>query len=233
MKNKEWHESAKERWDHNASNWHSKSVSMWTEGSRKDIVPFMVRNIPKGSSIADLGCGDGFGSYLLHQEGYDVTGMDLSEKMVEIAKRQEKEGLSFAQGDLTDPPFEKEQFDAVMMINSLEWTEDPFHALKQAAQIVKQDGRLCIGILGPTAHPRQNSFPRLYGEGVICNTMMPWELEHLALTYGLEKEDETWVYKKGVSERLANDLSDELKQALTFMTLFMFRKTEDDLEGEK
>ncbi|WP_409251110.1 class I SAM-dependent methyltransferase [Bacillus sp. SCS-153A] len=231
MKNNEWHESAQERWDYNASNWHSRSVEMWTEGSRKDILPFMMRNVPKGSEIADLGCGDGFGSYLLNQQGYRVTGMDISPKMVEFAKKHEKEGLSFTQGDLSHPPFEKETFDAVMMINSLEWTEDPFHALKQAAQIVKGDGRLCIGVLGPTAHPRQNSFSRLYGENVICNTMMPWELEHLALTNGLVKEDESWVYKKGVSEKLVNNLSRELKQALTFMTLFMFKKTGDNMEG--
>ncbi|WP_421379071.1 class I SAM-dependent methyltransferase [Bacillus salacetis] len=231
MEKREWHESAQERWDHNASNWHSKSVNMWTEGSRKDIVPFVVKNVPQGSKVADLGCGDGFGSYLLNQEGYEVTGMDLSEKMVEFARKQEKEGLDFVKGDLSHPPFEKGQFDAVMMINSLEWTEDPLHALKQISEVVREDGRVCIGILGPTAHPRENSYPRLYGEDVICNTMMPWELEKLANENGLVKEDETWVFKKGVSEKLTNNLSQELKQALTFMTLFMFRKTQADVEG--
>jgi ubiquinone/menaquinone biosynthesis C-methylase UbiE len=231
MEKREWHETAQARWNHNAGNWHSKSVNMWTEGSRKDIVPFMVRNIPKGSRVADLGCGDGFGSYLLNQEGFEVTGMDISEKMVQFAKKDEKEGLRFIQGDLSSPPFEKNQFDAVMMINSLEWTEDPFQALKQVSAIVKQNGRVCIGILGPTAHPRENSFPRLFGEDVICNTLMPWELEKLALEIGMIKEDETWVYKKGVPEKLANNLSHELKQALTFMTLFMFRKAEEKLEG--
>ncbi|MGM0845434.1 MAG: class I SAM-dependent methyltransferase [Bacillota bacterium] len=218
-----WHESAQERWDKNASSWHSRSVNMWTEGSRKEVIPFMVKHLSSGNKVADLGCGDGYGSYLLYEKGFDVTGMDLSEKMVHIAKQQEKEGLSFIQGDLSHPPFDKEQFDAVMMINSLEWTEDPLHALKQVQGLVKQDGRLCIGILGPTAHPRENSFPRLYGEKVICNTMMPWELEKLALDTGMLKEDEQWIYKKGVSEKHTMNLSSELKQALTFMTLFMFK----------
>ncbi|WP_456274304.1 class I SAM-dependent methyltransferase [Bacillus sp. AK031] len=224
MGSKEWHESARERWDNNANNWHSRSVNMWKEGSRKDIVPFMVKHIPEGSSVADLGCGDGFGSYLLSENGYNVTGMDLSEKMVELANKQENARLRFLQGDLSNPPFKEEQFDAVMLINSLEWTEDPLHALKKVSDIVKQDGWICIGILGPTAHPRENSFPRLHGEKVICNTMMPWELEKLALENGLEKEAETWVYKKGVNDSLVKNLSEELKQALTFMTLFMFRK---------
>jgi SAM-dependent methyltransferase len=225
MTSKEWHDSARQRWDYNASDWHRRSVDMWTKGSRKDILPFMVRNIPTGSSIADLGCGDGFGSYLLNSEGYDVTGMDLSGNMVELARKHEQKGLSFIQGDLSAPPFEKEQFDAVMMINSLEWTQDPFDALKKVSEIIKVDGQLCIGVLGPTAHPRENSFPRLYGKEVICNTMMPWELEKLAVDHGMVKEDEVWVYKKNVPSTLAENLSLELKQALTFMTLFMFRKT--------
>ncbi|WP_113929346.1 class I SAM-dependent methyltransferase [Bacillus sp. P14.5] len=223
MNKNEWHESAQERWNHNASNWHSRSVNMWTEGSRKEIIPFMVKHIPEGSMVADLGCGDGFGSYLLYENGFKVIGMDLSEKMVEFAKQQEKDGLNFIQGDLSNPPFEKEQFDSVMMINSLEWTEDPLHALNQVKELVKQDGMLCIGILGPTAHPRGNSFPRLHGEKVICNTMMPWELEKLALDSGMMKEDEKWIYKKGVTEKHIMNLSSELKQALSFMTLFMFR----------
>ncbi|MGD6966733.1 methyltransferase domain-containing protein [Rossellomorea vietnamensis] len=223
MKKNEWHESAQERWNNNASNWHSRSVNMWTEGSRKEIIPFMVKHLAEGSKVADLGCGDGFGSYLLYEKGYKVTGMDLSEKMVEIAKKQEKDRLSFIQGDLSNPPFEKEEFDAVMMINSLEWTENPLHALKEVKGLVKQNGMLCIGILGPTAHPRENSFPRLYGEKVICNTMMPWELEKLALDSGMVKDDEKWIYKQGVPEKHLMNLSSELKQALSFMTLFMFR----------
>ena len=227
MESKQWHESAQERWDNNASNWHSRSVNMWKDGSRKDIVPFMVKHLPKGSSVADLGCGDGFGSYLLSENGFKVTGMDLSEKMVELAKKQEKDGLRFKQGDLSDPPFEQGQFDAAMLINSLEWTEDPLHSLLKVSEIVKQDGLVCIGILGPTAHPRENSFPRLYGEKVICNTMMPWELEKLAAENGLTKEAETWVYKQGVKEDHVKNLSGELKQALTFMSLFIFRKKQN------
>ena len=51
-------------------------------------------------------------------------------------------------------------------------------------------------MLGPTAGPRKQSFPRLYGKLVICNTMMPWEFERLALENGWEKVDELTVFKK-------------------------------------
>jgi SAM-dependent methyltransferase len=224
VENINWHSNAKERWNENASNWHSRSVDMWMNGSRKDILPFFKNNVERGSSVADLGCGDGFGSYLLHKNGYDVTGMDLSEKMVELAKKQEQPGLRFVQGDLANLPFRDNSFDSCFAINSIEWTETPYHTLQELNRIVRNDGRICIGLLGPTAHPRSNSYPRLLGEKVICNTMMPWELEQLAREVGLDKVDETWVYKNGVKQALTENLSNELKQSLTFMTLFCFKK---------
>jgi ubiquinone/menaquinone biosynthesis C-methylase UbiE len=224
MRNSEWHTIARARWEDNADQWHSKSVEMWTSGSRKAIIPFFTKHIERGKAVADLGCGDGYGSFLLFDKGYVVTGMDFSEKMVEIAKKQERDSLSFVQGDLRSLPFQDEQFQAVMAINSVEWTEDPLHTLNEIERIVTPDGLICIGLLGPTAHPRENAYPRLLGEDVICNTMMPWELEKLAGEKGWRKVDEDWVYKKGVKSSFTDSLSNELKQALTFTTLFMFQK---------
>jgi ubiquinone/menaquinone biosynthesis C-methylase UbiE len=224
MKNSEWHTSAKTRWEDNADYWHERSVEMWTSGSRKAIIPFFTKHIDTGNRVADLGCGDGYGSYLLYKKGYVVTGMDFSRKMVEIAKKQEMDQLSFLQGDLRSLPFQDEQFHAVMAINSVEWTEDPLHTLNEIERVVTPNGYICIGLLGPTAHPRDNAFPRLHGKEAICNTMMPWELEKLAGEKGWKKVDEDWVYKKGVKSSITENLTNELKQALTFMTLFMFQK---------
>lgn len=224
MKSSEWHASAKTRWEDNADQWHSKSVDMWTEGSRKAVIPFFHKHTCDVQTVADLGCGDGYGSFLLYEKGYVVTGMDFSINMIEIARKQARENLSFVQGDLRSLPFQDGQFDAVMAINSVEWTENPLHTLNEIERVVSNDGYICIGILGPTAHPRENAYPRLHGEEVICNTMMPWELEKLAHDKGWKKISEDWIYKKMVKPSLADTLSNELKQALTFTTLFMFQK---------
>ncbi|WP_406686875.1 class I SAM-dependent methyltransferase [Rossellomorea vietnamensis] len=224
MKSSEWHTSAKTRWEDNADHWHSKSVEMWTTGSRKAVIPFFHEYAGKARTVADLGCGDGYGSYLLYEKGYWVTGMDFSRNMIELAKEQERDNLSFVQGDLNSLPFDGGQFDAVMAINSVEWTENPLHTLNEIERIVRKDGFICIGLLGPTAHPRENAYPRLQGKEVICNTMMPWELEKLAQDKGWKKVGEDYIYKKGVKPTHTDNLSNELKQALTFTTLFMFQK---------
>jgi ubiquinone/menaquinone biosynthesis C-methylase UbiE len=220
-----WHEEAKKQWDERAEFWNQSSEDMWERGSRKTILPFLASYIPIGSEMIDLGCGDGYGSWKLAQSGYRVVGIDLSYEMVEKARiRGENEQLRFIQGDLTHLPFDDEAFSGAMAINSLEWTEEPLKALNEMKRVIKRGHYLCVGLLGPTAGPRANSYQRLYGKPVICNTMMPWEFEKLAQENGWELVDGKGVYKKEVDEEAVSGLPTELKQALTFMWLFMLRK---------
>ncbi|CAM3982325.1 class I SAM-dependent methyltransferase [Lederbergia lenta] len=218
-----WNEDVKTSWNQKASYWHTNSVDMWEKGSRKDIIPFFRKHIPYGVDIIDIGCGDGYGSKLLMEQGYHVIGIDISEEMIRLAK-ENNENIHFITGDVQDLPFRDESFTGVIAINCLEWTKDPFKSLYEIHRITKNGGYACIGILGPTAKPRENSYPRLIGKNAICNTMMPWEFERLARENGWRKIAEKGVYKKGVSEKLLLGLSTELKQALTFMQLFILQR---------
>lgn len=224
MTNFRWVNEAEKQWDERAETWHSNSKEMWETGSRKDILPFLTKHVSGESSICDLGCGDGYASYKLATKGFHVTGVDLSEQMLEKARFQAKgTSAEFLKADISKVPVESESFDAVMAINSLEWTENPLNVLQEMKRIVKNEGLICIAILGPTAMPRINSYRRLYGEEVICNTMMPWELGKLAEENGLVKVDEIGVYKRGADKLPLEKLSYDLKQAVTFMWVFMFQ----------
>ena len=66
-----------------------------------------ILDIPPPCNILDLGCGDGRHSLELTRRGYRVTGLDLSEELLERARaRTADEGLdvTFIQGDMRDPP---------------------------------------------------------------------------------------------------------------------------------
>lgn len=219
-----WHDQAQQMWSQKANDWNTNSKHMWENGSRKTIIPFLKKHVANESYIADIGCGDGYGSYKLMNENYRVVGMDISREMIQIAnKRSIGDQLSFIQADAAKLPFEDHTFDGLMSINCIEWTEKPRETLLEFQRVVKSNGTLCIGLLGPTAHPRQNSYTRLYGDNVVCNTMMPWEFGRLAQESDWEILDGQGVYKKGVKEELVKDLSIELKQALTFMWVFMLK----------
>jgi ubiquinone/menaquinone biosynthesis C-methylase UbiE len=221
-----WELESEKQWDSMAAKWNARSRGMWETGSRKDIVPFIKQFVPAGSLVCDLGCGDGTGSEKLAQAGYVVTGVDVSEEMLERARQNPRnEESTFCKANLSDCGSPDNHFDAVMAINSIEWTDNPNDSLKETARILKPNGYACIGILGPTAAPRTNSFRRLYGEEVICNTIMPWELERLALENGWKKAGEFGVYKKAAEQLPLGSLPVELQQALSFMWVIMFQVT--------
>lgn len=219
-----WHDEAEKRWNNKVTFWNEKSRAFWETGSRSTIVPFVKKHIPIHSKIADIGCGDGYGSFKLHQAGFKVTGVDISPNMIKKANEVSTEGMQFEVGDLADMPHKDDTFDGLVAINSLEWTENPLLALEEMKRILKDDGLLCLGLLGPTAAPRQNSYRRLYGEGVICNTMMPWEFEQLAQENGWAVIDGHGVYKEEAKTMPIDTLPKPLKQALTFMWVFMLKK---------
>jgi ubiquinone/menaquinone biosynthesis C-methylase UbiE len=224
-----WVNEAEKQWNKRSKFWNKNSKEMWEVGSRKEIIPFFLKHVETATKVCDLGCGDGYGSYKLVQSGFDVVGIDLSEEMIARASAQRNfENLQFIKGDISKLDMGNSTFDAVMAINSLEWTESPLAVLNEMRRVVKPNGYACIGILGPTAMPRANSYRRLYSEQVICNTMMPWEFEQLAKENGWDKLDELPVYKRGVDELKLHNLSNELKQALSFMWVFMLQRTSEE-----
>ena len=94
-----------------------------------------------------------------------MTGVDISSEMLNKAAIINKgNSARFVKGELEKLPFRNQQFDAVLAINSLEWTETPLNALAEMKRILKYGGKACVGMLGPTAGPRKQSFPRLYGK---------------------------------------------------------------------
>ncbi|MEH7388004.1 class I SAM-dependent methyltransferase [Bacillus sp. JJ1521] len=220
-----WHDEAEKQWDGRADFWSKQSQAMWNSGSRSTIIPFFSQFIQKDATILDAGCGDGYGSFLLAERGYQVVGVDISAEMVEKAnKRSETKRLSFTQADLTALSFEDETFIGILAINSIEWTEDPLQAINEIKRVTTPGGIFCVGLLGPTAGPRQNAYPRLYGKKVIQNTMMPWEFEKLVSENGWSVVDGQPVYKDAVNKEMTKGLPKELKQALSFMWVSILKK---------
>ncbi|WP_026908611.1 class I SAM-dependent methyltransferase [Paucisalibacillus globulus] len=219
----DWMEKSKEEWNNRASFWNARSQNMWDHGSRKDIIPLLEKHLENGSKLVDVGCGDGYGTYKLKKLGHEVMGLDISEEMIEKAKERLQD-IPFKVADVNQLPLLDESVDAILSINVIEWVEVPSVAATELRRVLKQDGLLCVGVLGPTAGPRSSSYPKVYGKKTINNTMMPWEFFKLAKELGFELVDELGVYKEGVTEEHYQGLPVVLKQALSFMWVFLLRK---------
>jgi 18S rRNA (guanine1575-N7)-methyltransferase len=68
--------------------------------------------------ILDVGCGTGFSLAILEDRGFDAVGIDISQPMLDIAKRK---GLKVKRADFTKLPFKDRTFDGLLSISSLQW----------------------------------------------------------------------------------------------------------------
>jgi len=102
--------------------------------------------IKKGSYVLDVGCGVGKTSwYLAKKFGCRVIGIDLSEKMLEWARKRTKDcgledKIEFIKADATKMPFKKNTFDAVIVQSVTTFIPDKQKALKEYARVVKKNG---------------------------------------------------------------------------------------------
>jgi len=103
---------------------------------------------PAPARVADLGSGTGSISVLLAQQGYTVSGVDLSPRMVERATAKAAlSGLniSFSIGDAADPELPLGGFDVVFARHLVWALPDPARALQNWVALLGQRGRLvCV-----------------------------------------------------------------------------------------
>jgi len=71
-----------------------------------------IANVDKGSKVLDVATGTGQQAFAFAKCGYDVTGVDLTESMLAIARKHNKDGfVKFEVGDATHLRFENNAFD--------------------------------------------------------------------------------------------------------------------------
>ena len=107
--------------------------------------PWIIKEINAKFSrkidVLDIGCGAGFLTNALSQEGHNVTGIDFSKASLSIAKKFDKTGkVCYQQANAYSLPFPDESFDAVSALDVLEHVEDPKQLIAEAARVLKPHG---------------------------------------------------------------------------------------------
>lgn len=99
-------------------------------------------NMPENGTILDLACGKGRHSIYLNKLGYQVTGVDLSENSIAIAKEFSNETLQFETHDMREPM--NETFDAVFNLFTsfgyFDTHEDNIKTLKAIKESINEYG---------------------------------------------------------------------------------------------
>ncbi len=102
--------------------------------------------IRKGAHVLDVGCGIGLTACRLAKKyGCKVTGVDVSEKMIEWSKKNAKiehieDIVEFRVADAEALPFEDETFDVVICESVLVFVEDREKAMREYVRVAKRGG---------------------------------------------------------------------------------------------
>ncbi|WP_299101520.1 class I SAM-dependent methyltransferase [uncultured Winogradskyella sp.] len=103
-------------------------------------------NLPEHGKILDLACGKGRHSVYLNSLGYNVTGVDLSEKSITHAKQFENDTLKFNVHDMSKPY--PDTFDAVFnLFTSFGYFEDEKCNLKTIKAIKAELNEFGFGVI--------------------------------------------------------------------------------------
>lgn len=116
-------------------------------GSSDEIVGTILDNagVTDGVSVLDIGCGTGaLIPYYLKRNISSVTAVDISEKMIEIAKGKFTDPkVRFLCADAETTRFEA-LFDCCVIYNAFPHFPDPYSLIRNLSGSVKTGGRLTI-----------------------------------------------------------------------------------------
>ncbi len=97
------------------------------------------RYVPSACTVLDVGCGTGLSTHLLQQNGYKVTGADLSPLFLSVEKRNHPNTNLLAANALK-LPFAPNTFDAVCAFEFIEHIPDVPALLTELDRILKPGG---------------------------------------------------------------------------------------------
>jgi len=103
--------------------------------------PWILERIKTKGTLLDVGCGAGFLTNRMAQEGFQVTGVDLSPESLKVAARYDTtKGVNYVTANACHLPFPDASFDVVTTLDFLEHVPNPADVVKECARVLKPGG---------------------------------------------------------------------------------------------
>jgi len=149
--------------------------------------------LPENAHVLDLGCGAGIPTAkFLTEKGIKVTGIDLSETMLNLARKNVPDA-NFIKLDMNELEFNEETFDGIVSVYALFHIpkERHFEIFKKAFEILKPGGILMIN----TGVSESEGTSRFFGVPMFWSNFSP------KITLNLVKKAGFSILSEGVLER--------------------------------
>lgn len=130
-----WDKAAAERYEA----WYATPRGSFALGREQRLVSDMISPWQRRNhTLLEIGCGAGHFLDMFYAGGFDVTGIDKSEAMLEKARARMNWRVTLRTGDAAQLPFDDGNFDYVAIVTALECFEDPKAALEEAFRVASR-----------------------------------------------------------------------------------------------
>jgi ubiquinone/menaquinone biosynthesis C-methylase UbiE len=120
----------------------SAEYDVFTPQANERLIAACLRlsGLPRGSRVADLGCGSGVFTELLRREGYVSVGIDISPRLIALG-RSKYPDLELIEGDAENLPFDSDSLNGVLLSGLVHHFPDPRRLIAEVRRVLKPGGR--------------------------------------------------------------------------------------------
>lgn len=144
----------------------------------------------RGRFVLDLACGEGYNTRILAERGARATGIDLSEKMIRLARLEERKqrlGIRYRNVDAANlKGLSSNYFDLVTCFMSLQDIENYQKAISEVARVSKKGGRFIFSIPHPcfeTTVRKRSRIPAWLAYFGIVKCPIRWNMKRLSKSF--------------------------------------------------
>lgn len=172
--------------------WYAKITQKNMEEFRSDARK-IAAEMAAGAAILEVAPGPGYLAIELARLGkYQVTGLDISKKFVEIAQakaREEGVSLDFRNGDVAHMPFDDDTFDFITCRAAFKNFSEPILALNEMYRVLKSGGKASILDLRADAPAKTvNEYVDTMGLNRINTFITRWTFKNMLLKRAYTQE---------------------------------------------
>lgn len=177
-------DSSTRSWDRMAEEWARHADT--NDYRNLFLMPTMLDRLGdvSGKMILDSGFGEGGYCRVFKEQGADVTGIDGSQRLIDIAQTRPDTAIKFFVRNANDPDgIEVNSFDIVVAAMSLMDVEDYEGSVSEVRRVLKEGGFLLISTLHSCFTDRQSYFDRrVWDERIAAGFSHPVLFRHKPLS---------------------------------------------------
>lgn len=117
----------------------------------------------KNRKVLDIGCGEGYGTYMLAKSAALVTGLDIDSNLIDHANNKYRaENLTFVNAPAAKPGIAAQDYDVIICFEMIEHIDDQTELIKQVKKLLKPDGLFIISSPNKVFHSDKADYKNPY-----------------------------------------------------------------------